>query len=753
MTKPPRLRPVPPPTERRERRLDSWKEIAAYLNRTVRTARRWEKTEGLPVHRHGHQKRDSVYAYESELDAWWNNRRAGLEKEEQDRQDANFPAGVLTFLKGIAQRRSWRAGSTVVVLLLVVGGVWFIRSAGRAALPFAMRDWVLVTDFANQTGDPMFEKSLWTAFTVSLQQSRHANILPRTRIEAALSRMGKAAETRIDEPLGHEICLREHLRGLVVCDIAKAGRRYALSARLVDPQTGETVRAYLEDAASQDEVISSLGKIAGRIRRDLGESLASIHQSDQPLPRVTTPSLPALKLYAEGSDLWRKGTYQEAVKLFESALEHDPGFGMAHAALGSAYWSYVYNNPAKGKEHYEKALQLSGRTTDRERLYIRASYQRDLGHVDEAVQLHKIYLRTYPDDTAARYGLGTFLMRNHRLEEAIEQLKEVLRVAPADASALVNLATSYGELGRSHEALPYYAKAFELEPGLTGVANLNHEYGFALVHSGNVHKAREVFGFALSKPDLRASGLRSLALLDLYEGKYRQAKARLRESILLSEARQDLLRQARSHLFVSILLGGQGDRGGQVRELDQAERCREALSTPALWLATRIGAGYARAGAVGKAVRILRQLPAQVDTKNPEQSSSLHLVEGEVALARGSHRRAVELLLLAEHEASTPETLASLAYAHDKAGQLEQAIGCYEKLIAMGRRALGWEPQQFWIAAHARLAEIRWSRGDRAQAAQLLGVLDRLWKEADPGLPLVKTVARLRGRVFLPTEP
>jgi tetratricopeptide (TPR) repeat protein len=140
----------------------------------------------------------------------------------------------------------------------------------------------------------------------------------------------------------------------------------------------------------------------------------------------------------------------------------------------------------------------------------------------------------------------------------------------------------------------------------------------------------------------------------------------------------------------------------------------------------------------------LRQLPAQVDPKNPEQSSILHLLEGEVALARGSHRRAVELLLLAEREASTPETLASLAYAHDKAGETEQAIGCYEKLIAMGRRALGWEPQQSWIAAHARLAEIRLSRGKRSQAALLLSTIERLWKDADPDLPLVKNIARLR---------
>lgn len=629
-----------------------------------------------------------------------------------------------------------------VVLAVAVVNIWLDRQT--TAFSFAARDWVLVSDFQNLTGESLFDKSLTTALAVSLAQSPYANLFPRSRIDAALERMRKSGVERIDEKLGREICIREGVKGLISCEISKIGQGYVLAARLIEPQSGNAIRSYVERARDQDHVLPALESIATRVRRDLGESLSSIERSNRPLPNVTTSSLQALKHYVDGAFLWNRGQWDQAMHLYQSALGRDPDFAMAHSALARAYYSYIYNNPVKGNEHYQKALKLSDRLTERERLYIQASYNHDRGYYHQAIQLYNLYLKTYPDDTAARFNLGKLLMEIQRHNEAIEQHRQVLRIIPNHAGAYINIATSYNSMGNYAEALKYYAKGFELEPSwLTNNNVLNHEYGFALVGSGDPAKAREVFSLALATPEIKPMGLRSLALLDLYQGRYREAKERLREAILLNESAKALLNKCRNHLFMSIVLEGEGDRAGCLGELDRAAECLEAIG-PQVLLSARIGKAYVRCGAVKKAARILDALKKQADQYNQDQSSSLHWLEGEIELARGNARRAIELLMLADRESRSPLTVESLAHAYATSGNIEQAIACYETLVAMRSSCLGWEPQQPWIAAHYRLAKAYLSRGEKEKAKKLTATLLGLWKEADAELPLLREALRLR---------
>jgi tetratricopeptide (TPR) repeat protein len=747
MTRQPPLHVVTASEGSPERRLDSWKDIAAYPNRTVRTAQRWERTDGLPVHRHEGHKRSSVYAFTAELDAWWKSQEGRLERNGTAAPASTFYRRAVASWLGAAARHRWLTAGVVVLAVVLPAGWWYVRSSKHSAIPFEARDWVLLADFDNQSGEPLHDRSLPTAFLISLQQSQHVNIFPRTRLDAVFRRMGKDPGTQIDEALGREVCLRENLRGLIIAGIGKFGGRYSLSARLVDPNTGVAVRVYARQADSQENLLDALGTIAEDIRRDLGESLASIRRTARPLPQVTTPSLEALSFYAEGRDQWSKGAYQAAVKLYESALQTDPAFAMAHKDLGAAFYSHIFNDPARGREHYEKALRYSERATSREFLLIQASYQRDQGHFNEANQLYKSYLAAYPDDAAARYSYGSLLMRNERASAAIEQFLDVIRVDPANSSALINLATSYRFLGDSERALPFYEKAFEAQPGLLDVFNIVHEYGFALAHTGDLSKAGEVFEKAAARPQIRATLLRSLALLAMYEGKYREARIVLRESILLSEAKKDFLRVARGRLVLAILLEGQGDRAGHLRELDRAAQVVESLKPPQDWLKMRIGAFYARAGAIERAGQILRDTRDRIDARNMQQSSSLHLLEGELALARGEVSKAVDVLSLAVQESKTPETLASLALALDRAGDPVKAAETYSKLIDQASAALGWEAQQSWIAANVRIAEIHLAQREAAKASAALDVVARLWKNADPDLPLARKISGLQARL------
>jgi len=641
-------------------------------------------------------------------------------------------------------RKALRIALAAVPVLAAGAAVALWIGSQQPALSFAPRDWILVADFDNQTGQAVFDRALLTALTVSLEQSPHANVYPRARVASALARMKRDRESPIDPELGREICRRESIRALVTCGIARVGSRYALSARIVDPQTGAAVRSYDELAPEEREVLPSLSELAASIRRGLGESLASIDRANKPLPQVTTSSLHALQLYADGQALWRKGQYHDAVKLYDKALEEDPDFAMVHAALGNAYMSFVFNQPSKGRAHLDRALQLATRTTERERMSIEATAASSAGNVYEAERAYHAYLATYPDDSLIRYSLGTMLMMNSRPAEALDQFQDVIRVAPQYAGAYINAATSCVKLQRVQESLEFYRKAFALEPSWESGGNLNHEYGFAWVRAGDIAKAREVFGKALASPGSKAGGLRSLALLDLYQGKYKDGADKLREAILLSQAAKASLSEARNRVYLAQVFEGQGAGAARLVELDRAAGLVARLDIDASWFAD-LGAALARAGTAAKARSLAKVVALRVERNSPRAMSRLHRLEGEIALAEGRHQDAVDSLLLADREFRDSGTVESLAAAYLAAGDRTRAIATYEALLAID--SLGWEAQQPWLAAHYVLADAYREVGRASSALETAERLLDLWKAADPDLLLVKRTRDLVRRL------
>jgi serine/threonine protein kinase/tetratricopeptide (TPR) repeat protein len=627
------------------------------------------------------------------------------------------------------------AFSIAIIAVAVVAIFWFVGT--RPVLSFAPRDWILLTDFDNQTGETIFDKSLLAALTVSLEQSAHANVFPRARIPDTLRRMNKPATTAIDESVGREICLRDHIRGLLHCSIARLGQEYVLSAQLIDPQNGVSVRAYQERAKGQNEVLTALDKIANRLRRDLGESLSSIQMADRPLPWVTTSSLQALKDYVDGSDVWAKGKYPEAMQLFKNAVQLDPDFAMAHAALGGAYYSFLLNDPANGKAEFEKALQLSTRTTERERLSIEVDYASHLKHTVEATNLFHVYLDKYPDDWRIRSNFAATLRDAGQFQDSIDQYQQVVRIAPEDAGAYIDIATAYTDLGNVDEALRYYALGFNLEPDWKTDRNLNHEYGFALIRKGDEAEAVKLFELALEKPTMQGMAQRSLGWLALYHGQYHKAKTHFEASMLGYKVLKAPLSQARTDVLLSIVADGQGDRAQSLRALDGADTLLPDLG-PKVWMGSLIGCFYARFGAPQKAEPILQSIKPIVDSQNSEQSSQFHRLEGEIALARGKTSQALESFNLAQTERPGAQTMEALARTYSATGDLEQSINWYQKLVETPPSPLGWEPQQDWLAAHYLLAKAYLSRGEKDKAKPLLDKLLTLWKDADPDVPLFK---------------
>jgi tetratricopeptide (TPR) repeat protein len=649
---------------------------------------------------------------------------------------------VSTRRRWLASRaRRWGVGSVSALGVVAIVVLVFWYQGSQPALSFEARDWVLVSDFENLTGDAIFDKSLGTALTVSLSQSTHANVFSKARVNTVLQRMGKKPDTPVDEQVGREICQRENIRGLICPSIGRVGNTFVVTARIVDPHTGDGVRSYAKRADDYNHILPALDVVAASLRKGLGESLAEVQASSRPLAKVTTSSLTALKSYSEGQQLWGKGEYKAAVGLIDSAIKEDPDFAMAHAALGVYYASFIFNEPIKAKAHYEKSLSLSDRTTDREKMAIRLQYESHYGTPDAARHLYEAYLHTYPDSVVQRYNYAGLLRDHGETDKAVQQYKEVIRQAPDNASAYINLATTYSLQDKDREALATYDQAFKLEPTWITSGNLNHEYGFTLVSVGEFDKARSVFSQGLATP-IKAPALRSLALLDLYQGKYRDAKPKLAEALLLNVSAKGLLNESRNHLFMSILLEGQGDSGGVQRELDKAAQCLERVP-PQPWLGVRIAVGMARGGSVEKAARILEKVRKDTNTNDPTQNSELHRLEGEVELARGNQARALDQLALADRDKRTAFTVESLARAQRLAGRTDEAIGSYEAFVGMRGRCDGWEPQQYWFHAHVQLAKLYLARNEGEKARRVLQqFLDR-WKSADPDLPVYKEARRL----------
>ena len=215
------------------------------------------------------------------------------------------------FKRGPKSRKKWVVAAVVVASL--VGAAALYSASG---VQFDERDWILIADFENQTGDPIFDESLNTALTVGLQQSQHVNVFPETRVAETLQRMGRQEVETIDQTIGLEVAIRENLRVLVVPRIGRVDSVFDITTRIIDPGTGEDLKSRSVRATGRAEVLPALDKLAKKLRRDLGESMLAVARRDVELQAATTPSLEALRAWSEGSHHFGQRRFDEAATVF-----------------------------------------------------------------------------------------------------------------------------------------------------------------------------------------------------------------------------------------------------------------------------------------------------------------------------------------------------------------------------------------------------------------------------------------------------
>lgn len=300
----------------------------------------------------------------------------------------------------------WQSRWLWAALLVLASGLSlyaFLRP--KPAIAFAQRDWIVVGDVRNLTGDSRFDHSLDTALRLGLEQSRYLNLVSPLRTRDALQWMQRPPDTLIDRDVGSEVAQRIGARAVLLPSLADLGGRLRFTGELVDPYSGVTVYSDSAEIADPDHLLPAVDAVLREVRGNLGESLASVEKSSRPLDQVTTPDMEALRAYSLALIAKREQRLLDARKLLERAIELDPEFGMAYLARASL--ALMDSDLATADQDFDKAASLSHRLTHRERLLLEAS--RSLGNpTRDMISAWSVYADMYPDDDRAAYNLALF---------------------------------------------------------------------------------------------------------------------------------------------------------------------------------------------------------------------------------------------------------------------------------------------------------------------------------------------------------
>jgi hypothetical protein len=269
----------------------------------------------------------------------------------------------------VSEIRRHKKGAGVmaaVFVVAVVAAVFLYYSRKTPAL--TEKDTVLLADFVNTTGEPVFDGTLKQALTVQLGQSPFLNIYPDERVHEALRFMGRSPDERVTKDVAREICERQGLKAMLVGSISSLGSHYVITLEALNAHTGDAIAREQEEAESKEKVLSALGQAASHFREKLGESLGSIKKYDVPVEQATTSSLEALKAFTMGTEQLHSGRPDQAVSFYKRAIELDPNFAMAYARLAVYYGNTTQLDLAQ--QNAQKAYDLRDRISERERFYV-----------------------------------------------------------------------------------------------------------------------------------------------------------------------------------------------------------------------------------------------------------------------------------------------------------------------------------------------------------------------------------------------
>jgi serine/threonine protein kinase/tetratricopeptide (TPR) repeat protein len=331
-------------------------------------------------------------------------------------------------LRAVSSRSRWwtMVGILIALTALVTGGIYY-RS--RVARTLNDTDTIVVAEFVNSTGDPVFDDTLKQGLNIALRQSPFLSILSDDKVNSALKMMTRPPNTVLSPEVAREVCERTASKAYIDGAIAKLGTEYVIGLKAVNCTSGDVLAREQVTAAAKEKVIPALGEAASRLRGELGESLATVGQHDVPLQQATTSSLEALKAYSLASNEAAAGRYASAIELYQQAISSDPSFAAAYAHLGQTYANSGYED--KGIASIKQAFALQSRTTEPERFYIVTRYYELVtGEAEKRIEALQLWKRMYPRDSIPVNDLGAEYADMGKYDLGITEAQEKVRLTP-----------------------------------------------------------------------------------------------------------------------------------------------------------------------------------------------------------------------------------------------------------------------------------------------------------------------------------
>lgn len=616
-----------------------------------------------------------------------------------------------------------------LALAVVLGLVWYLKS--RSPAPLTERDTIVLAEFVNTTGDPVFDGTLKQALGAQLDQSPFLSIISANRVRETLRLMGRSPDERVTRELAREICQRQGLKAFLTGSISSIGSHYVITLEGTNAQTQDTIALEQAEAESKDQVLTALGSAATRLREQLGESLASVQKYDKPIHQATTSSLEALKFYSMGIEEQQKGHYLNAIPSFKKATELDQNFARAYAAMSSMYYNTRQYDLAA--EASRKAYELRDRVGENERLYItQAYYDNVTGELDNYIRTLEDWKRTYPRDASPPNNLAVKYNEVGLFDKAAAEAREAIRLNPSSASGYSLLAVALLGLNRFGEAERAINQAHDQK--LDNTAMRRTLYRLAFVQNDSATMQQQI-SWLTGKPDeYLAHGWQSE--IAAFMGQLRKSQELSDRAVEIAEGRDQ------KDVAAQIALAAAGRDalfGDCARAKDQAGKALEVI-TRQLTMANA-ATTLASCGEFGRAESIAAELTRRSPTDTVLNKILLPLVHARIELERGNAGQAIQLL-----EATRPfegyalfqiASLRGQAYLNEKKGA--EAAAEFKKILDHR----GSQPTSpMYVLAHYGLARAAMLQDDPTTARKAFQDFFALWKDADTDLPLLQEARR-----------
>ena len=637
-------------------------------------------------------------------------------------------------------RRGWSVAALTSVAAATGFFAWQLMRP--PTLPLDRGDRLVIADVQLSGSDTANARAFTLALQSALQQSARVRVIGPAAITDALRRMGRdARHTALPDSTATELAEREGARYVVSLSILPSGTTRLLTLRALDAGTG-VVRGIYTATAQSDNLLPAIDEVAGRMRRDLGDSRSEIAAA-LPLPRATTASLEALRLLASGNAAFNRALYSDARTLYAGAVALDTGFAAAYAGLAAV--DYVGNNTVQGDSSMRRALALADRLPPRERMLIQAAAERGRGDWTNAAVLHRAYLARFPDDYDVYQMLGYDLMRATNPIEARAAFDSLAAHRQLTAGSWMNVAAIHRQLRDYVAARKAHVAAVHLDTALLVRSIQNEDIGATLIELGFIDSARTVFAAMINRGDVdRARAHRSLAYADLYEGQYASGVQHLRAAVSLGSAHGGGPQsEARDRALLAATFVDLGKLAEAREQLTAAMRlCIVNPLDPRLLLWT--GKPLARLGDTSAVRLLLDSARARARPTDPPQGAAASALEAELLTVRGEMSAAEVAASRAVVSDSNAYNLETLAYTYERAGRVAEARATYAGLAASIHGTVEKEAQQLVRLAPLAIIRLDADAGRTSDARAALGRFLERWPGSAANLPVLSA---LRARV------